>query len=449
MEGAKEGRNRGRPPGSSGLSWRAFFQQTTRPLFILSASRRIRFVNAAWEALTGQKAETVRGMVCSQRRHSTALAAALAPTPDALAGRPDRVRRPAPLGRAAARWWDIQFLPLPGPNGLYGWLGSIDVIGEVSSVIARKLPPFLADLRARHTERFAWDWLEGEDERLQLWSAQLRQAAAVNVPLWLVGPPGSGKRTVARIVHAQGPHRHSAFVAIDCLGLQPYLVESLLFAPGNIVETGHVGTLYLQSPQQLPRDLQVRLAELSQEPPAPLRWIVGAECPAADLVERGMLIPQLANALAVWQIELPPLSARWECLPRWLELWCGHPHLEGDRDVLEVLQACSWTGNVRQLRQVLEQAVLRAAGQPLRREHLPLALRLQAEHAPAVRQAEPWPPLNEVLLTVEKQMIRMALRLCQFNHAAAAERLGIPRQRLLRRMEALGLTAETLPDSQI
>jgi PAS domain-containing protein len=72
--------NAGPTGGKGKFSWRSFFQQTTRPLFVLGPTRRIRFVNAAWEALTGQKAEAVRGLVCSRRRHSPALAAALART---------------------------------------------------------------------------------------------------------------------------------------------------------------------------------------------------------------------------------------------------------------------------------------------------------------------------------------------------------------------------------
>ncbi|MCS7021846.1 MAG: sigma 54-interacting transcriptional regulator [Gemmataceae bacterium] len=429
---------RGRPAGRPGLSWRSFFQQTTRPLFVLSATRRLRYVNAAWEALTGQPAEQVRGLVCSRRRHSTALAAALAPTPEALAGRPDRVRRPAPQTRPGTVWWDVSFLPLPAPEGFYGWLGSIDVIGEKAAPVVRKLPVFLAELRARHNQQFQWDWLEGDDIQLELWLTQLRQAAGTEVPLWLIGPTGSGKETTARIVHAASSRRHGAFVAVDCMGLQPYLIESLLFAPGNVLEGGHTGTLYLKSPQVLPRDLQQRLAELCHSRSVSVRWMAGSEQPPLELVQAGQLLPELATALAVWPVPLPPLAARWSCLHRWLELW-GNP-LGVDEAALAVLQSWPWPRNLRELRQVLREASQHAAGQPLRREHLPLTLRLHAEHASAPTEVT-LPSLDTVLQTVEKQMIQLALRLCRHNQTAAAERLGILRNRLLRRMEALGLTA--------
>jgi transcriptional regulator with PAS, ATPase and Fis domain len=427
----------GQTGGKGKFSWRSFLQQTTRPLFVLGSTRRIRFVNAAWEALTGQKAEAVRGLVCSRRRHSTALAAALAPTPEALAGRPDRVRRPAPHARPGTQWWDIHFLPLPAADGLYGWLGSIDVIGEKGTATTRKLPAFVTEIRARHAEAFRWDGVEGDDPRLQVWVSQLRHAATVDAPLWLVGSAGSGKETTARIVHSHSQRRHSAFVAVDCLGLQPYLVESLLFAPGNVLEGGHTGTIYLKSPQFLPRDLQLRIVELSQNLSGTVRWMVGTDQPALELVMRGELVPELATTLAVLEIHIPPLSSRWICLAQWLQTWCGRSQL--DERVVELLQTWSWQRGLRELRQILEQAHRRAQDQPLQPEHLPLSLRLHAEHAPLAQRSVSLPPLDTILQSVERQLIRLALRQCHYNQTAAAERLGILRNRLLRRMEALGL----------
>lgn len=442
---APEGTSGGQLGDQGKFAWRAFFQQTTRPLFVLGSSRRIRFVNAAWEALTGLKAEAVRGLVCSRRRHSTALAAALAPTPEALAGRPDRVRRPAPHARPGTQWWDIHFLPLPSAEGLYGWLGTIDVIGEKGTGAVRKLPTFLAEIQARHADAFRWDGLEGDDPRLQVWVSQLRHAAMVDAPVWLVGSAGSGKETTARIIHSHSPRRMGAFVAVDCAGLQPYLVETLLFAPGNALEGGHTGTVYLKSPQFLPRDLQLRIAELVQNLAGAVRWMVGTDRPALDLVPEGQLVPELAATLAILEVHTPPLSARWPCLPHWLQSWCGRSQV--DEKIVEVLQVWPWQRGLRELRQVLELAHLRAHGQPIQREHLPLSLRLHAEHAPAAQQPISLPPLDTILQAVERQLIQLALRQCRYNQTAAAERLGIVRNRLLRRIEALGLMPPNAPKS--
>ena len=105
---------KGRPRGSGSFPWRAFFQQSTTPVFVLGKGRRLRYANPAWEKLTGTALADALGMVCSARRHSSPLAAALAPTPEAQAGKPDTTRRPAPGVRAGTQWWDIAFAPLAG-----------------------------------------------------------------------------------------------------------------------------------------------------------------------------------------------------------------------------------------------------------------------------------------------------------------------------------------------
>jgi Nif-specific regulatory protein len=236
-----------------------------------------------------------------------------------------------------------------------------------------------------------------------------------------------------------------AFVAVDCAGLQPYLVETLLFAPGNVLEGGHTGTVYLKSPHLLPRDLQLRIAELAQNLTGTVRWMVGTDRPALELTTAGQIVPELAITLAILEIHLPPLSVRWPCLAQWLQSWCGRSQV--NEEVVELLQAWPWQRGLRELRQVLEQAHLRAQDQPLQREHFPLALRLHAEHAPAAQQPIPLPSLDTILQSVERQLIQLALRQCRYNQTAAAERLGILRNRLLRRIEALGLMPPEAPKS--
>src|SRR5437867_4687928 len=104
MAESPEPNRKGRPRGSGSFAWRAFFQQSATPVFVLGKGRRLRFANAAWEKLTGVKLADALGMVCSARRHSSPLAAALAPTPEAQAGKPDRARRPAPGSRHGHHW---------------------------------------------------------------------------------------------------------------------------------------------------------------------------------------------------------------------------------------------------------------------------------------------------------------------------------------------------------
>lgn len=430
-------KGRGRPEGSASFGWRAFFQQTRTPVFVLGKGRRLRFANAAWEHLAGVKLADALGLVCSARRHSPPLAAALAPTPDAIAGRPDKARRPAPPLRTGPPWWDVTFIPLAGDDGPFGIIGFIEVVGEAVPAAARKVPASVMALRDRHAARFTFDLLSGESVVGQRFAAQARLAAHTTAPVWLVGEPGSGKETAARVIHHAGPRRERMFVAIDCGGLQPYLIESLLWGHGGLADSDRVGTVYLKEPAALPRDLQQRLVELftDEESPAP-RLVCGSIHSAAEDVKAGKLLSEFHTALSVLELQVPAVRERPEDLPRMCaRLLERHGGKTIDPAAVEVLKAQPWPGNLRELTGVLAEA---AAGDgTIRRDQLAHGLRVRAglaELAP-----EPVLTLAPALEAVEKRLIRQALAKARGNTTKAAALLGLSRGRLLRRMEALGL----------
>jgi transcriptional regulator with PAS, ATPase and Fis domain len=434
---------KGRPAGSpSSLAWRAFFQQSATPVFVLGKGRRLRFANAAWEKLKGVKLADALGMVCSSRRNSSPLAAALAPTPEAQAGKPDRARRAAPTGRGGPPWWDVTFAPLAGDGGTIGIVGFVAVVGEAERGAARKVPATVAALRDRHAAHFTLDLFAGAAPAAGRFLGQLRHAAESAAPVWLAGEPGSGKETAARVVHHAGPGRDRAFVAIDCAGLQPYLVESLLFAHGGLLG-GHAGTLYLKDPAALPRDLQQRLADhfAEHEPGAP-RLISGSARTAGADAATGKLVPDFSTALAVLELAVPPLRDRLADLPR----FAAHllPGATIDAAVFEVLAAQPWPGNLRELSGVLAEAAEAAKSAGVKVEHLPHELRVRAgieSRAARLRSLA----LDPILAAVEKRLIELALRKANNHQTDAAEMLGIFRARLWRRLEALGIPVPPQP----
>src|ERR1017187_1454250 len=113
---------------SDAFRWQTFFQHAVQPMFLLNRRRRVLFVNRAWETCTGLTLTEVRGRVC--RRRSTtaplekeeAILSTCAPPLDAVEGRTCQVRRRA---HGSANWWEIQFLPLAGAEGLLGILGTV------------------------------------------------------------------------------------------------------------------------------------------------------------------------------------------------------------------------------------------------------------------------------------------------------------------------------------
>lgn len=437
---------KGRPRGSGGFGWRAFFHHSATPVFVLGKGKRLRYANPAWEKLTGVKLKEALGMVCSRRRHSTPLAAAMAPTPEAVAGRPDRARRPAPPGRNGPPWWDVTFAPLAataneGATGkeLYGVVGFVAVVGEPVPAAQKKVPPQVFALRDRRASHFTPELLEGESHAAARLVGQARLAASLTAPLWIVGAPGSGKETVARVVHHTSGSRDRAFVGIDCVGLQPYLIESMLFGYGGLGASDRVGTVYLRDPAALPRDLQQRLADHFGGH-ASIRLVCGSARPAADGVAAAELVPAFQTALSAFELRVPPLRERLDDLPWLADAMLGRPL---DPGALAVLRAHDWPGNLRELAEVLHEAVKVADAGPVLREHLPHALRVKVGlvRAPAPKSLN----LEELLEAVEKKVIQLALRKANNHQTEAAELLGVFRAKLWRRLDALGIPIPPQP----
>jgi DNA-binding NtrC family response regulator len=404
---------------------------------VLGKGRRLRFANTAWEKLTGLKLADAVGMVCSSRRHSSPLAAALAPTPEAQAGRTDLARRPAPHGRGGPPWWDVSFIPLAGAEGPLGIAGFISVVGESQPAVLRKLPPGLGGLREQHARAFTFDLFAGDSPASTHFLGQLRHASGSMAPVWLTGERGSGKETAARVIHHNGPQRDRAFFGLACSGLQPYLIESLLFGHGGLTGSNHLGTVYLKGPAALPRDMQSRLAEYFGEAAAGTpRLICGSVRPAADEVAEGKLVPDFHTDLSVLQLRVPPLRERLAELPR----IAAHlfPLARFEPEVFEVLGVQPWPGNIREFRDVLAPAIEAAGSGPILREHMPYDMRSKAGAAPPPVVPKPL-TLDPLLEAVERRLVALAVERCQGNVSRAAELLGIQRNRLIRRMEALGL----------
>lgn len=430
---------KGRPRGSGGFAWRAFFHHSATPVFVLGKTRRLRYANPAWEKLAGVTLAEALGMVCSQRRHSTPLAAALAPTPEARAGRPDRARKPAPPGRNGPPWWDVTFVPLAGETELVGIVGFVAVVGEPVPAAARKVPAGVAALRDRHAAHFGLDLLAGESLASARLVAQARLAASVAAPVWVVGEPGSGKETAARVVHHTSALRDRAFVAVDCGGLQPYLIESMLFGHGGLSASERVGTVYLKEPAALPLDLQQRLADHFTENPG-TRLVCGSERAAQDAVAAGALVPAFQTALSAFELHVPPLRERLDDLPRIATRVLNRTL---DPAALAVLRGHPWPGNLRELIEALHEAAAASPSGPILREHLPHELRV----AEGLTKSPPPKSLNleATLEAVERRLIELALRKADNNQTRAAELLGVFRAKLWRRLDALGIPAPPQP----
>jgi transcriptional regulator with PAS, ATPase and Fis domain len=434
------------PGGIDQFRWQALFQRSHEPIFVLNRNRRILFVNCAWEKLTGLSVVEARGLVC--RRHTpmpgepldVTIRSLCCPPPEVLGGKAGRCRRLVP---ATTRWWDLDFLPLLDDAGLLCLIGKITpVVGELPAS-APPLPQQLLALQEQRRQRYGLDQLASAMPGWKRVLEQVRLAAHTSIPVLLTGEPGTGKQWLARTIHLQSARREQSFIALDC-GLPAVALDAVLFS-----DACQPATVYLRNPLRLGPEMQQRLAARLQAPAgeqAP-RFLAGSSPDPLAEVKTKRLPSELMDSFSTLVIAVPPLRERREDLPLLVErllerISCDWPRrVTGlSQEAMELLNAYSWPGNIRELLEVLRNAALRTPDDRIAVPHLSAALRLavRLDETPAPASDRPL-SLDHLLEEAERRLIRYALRQARGNRSRAAELLSIWRPRLLRRMEALGI----------
>lgn len=431
--------------------WGGFFRQATEAIFLLDRRRRLRYVNPAWERLTGFTGEDVYGLSCVQRRTAPdreaekRLALVLRPPSAVMAGQLQRVRRASPRTDTGAPWWDITFFPLMDSEGLLAIVGKVTPIGEARQAPrTEKISEPLMALRARIAQRYLPSLLESDVPAMRRVQAQVAAACGNASAVWIHGPTGSGKETVARIIHHQGSAGERAFAAVDASRLPSRVVSGMLLGQTGLTASARIGTLLIKYPEVLPNEIQreiiTRLSESDARHP---RVMVATSEPPTVLVETGQLGGDWLATLAVLEIALPPLAHRREDIPQlamgMLDRLTEAGTVSGglSAEALELLSGYEWPKNFWDLRTILADALGAADGKRLDVEHFPRWLREAGRPELAPTPTPSFLNLALVLEQVERRMITLALKQAGGNQTEAAERLGIWRARLARRIEAL------------
>jgi two-component system response regulator FlrC len=292
--------------------------------------------------------------------------------------------------------------------------------------------------------------------------------AATPTTVLLLGESGTGKELLARFLHERSG-RQGAWVAVNCAALPGELLESELFGHERGAFTGaaerragrfeqaHRGTLLLDEISELPLLLQAKLLRVLQEReidriggqrplPVDVRVIATSNRDLSEMVRRGQFRADLYYRLSVFPIVLPPLRERPEDLPALAAALLADaaatlhrtaPQL--DASALAALRAHAFPGNVRELRNVLERALVRCRGPVLGAEHLRLAPRGAAVHRIAAGSpgaGAPGPDLPLDLSELERLAIGEALRRVGGNRTHAARLLGIGLRTLRNKLRA-------------
>jgi Nif-specific regulatory protein len=329
-------------------------------------------------------------------------------------------------------------------------------LGAISAFNAQHYQGLKLENRSLRESAAGGDTIVGQSAALREALALCDRVAPTNATVLLLGETGTGKELSARRLHAHSQRSERPFVAINCAALPETLLESELFgheagaftgAVGRKLgrfELAHHGTLFLDEIGDISPSTQTKLLRVLQEREfvrvggtttltCDVRIVAATNRDLKRAMERGAFREDLYYRLNVFPIQLPPLRARRDDIRPLVEHFVQRYAREFGRaappvspEAFERLEAYGWPGNIREMRNVIERAVLLCDGGRIEPAQLPSEI----VGAPA---GEPQPSAGD-LENYEKAMIIQALESHEWNQTRAAEALGISRDNLRYRL---------------
>jgi transcriptional regulator with GAF, ATPase, and Fis domain len=377
-------------------------------------------------------------------------------------------------GDSTARWTDV-FLP------------QLELVGVVlANAVDRQTTDFaltqafneIQDLKDRllaENETLRQDIVElyseneiiGRSHVFQTTILQAEQVAHTDSTVLLLGETGTGKGLIARRIHEQSGRSHHPMITVNCAALPSTLIESELFGHDKGAFTGAInrkigrfeladsGTIFLDEIGDLPTELQAKMLRVLQDgefervgssttKTADVRVIAATNRNLDGLIEKGEFRADLYYRLSVFPIRIPPLRERRGDIP--LLVWffiselqhrLGKTFDEIYAPAMDALTSYDWPGNIRELRNIIERAMILSPGTVLK---LDSGFPGSTGHTHASSQSHK--RTGETMEEVERAHIKMVLEACDWKvHGkhGAAEYLGLKRTTLQSRMKKLGI----------
>jgi two-component system NtrC family response regulator len=293
--------------------------------------------------------------------------------------------------------------------------------------------------------------------------AVVARLAAARSPVLLQGESGTGKDTVAHLLHYEGPRRDGPFIRVHCPSIPEELLESELFGHERgaftdaqrtklgKIEMASGGSLYFDQIHDLAPHLQAKLLRVVEERSferlggtrtieVDVRFIASSSVDLQDAVASGAFREDLYHRLSVVPLTLPALRSRREDIPPLAALFLSRERERGvtraggfSPEAARALEAYPWPGNVRELRAVVERAALYASGGEIPLSALPPSI---LEHPASLWEGrERRPSLKDV----EIAYVRYVLEQVEHNQTRAASILGISRKALWEKRRRHGI----------
>ncbi|GAA4460384.1 sigma-54 dependent transcriptional regulator [Nibrella saemangeumensis] len=348
-------------------------------------------------------------------------------------------------------------------NGAFNYITKGDDNDKIIPLVSRAIEKAQLQFRIQHLEdqvsrRYSFKNIIGESEAIQQAMRLARKVAVTDTTVLLMGETGTGKEVFAQAIHGASPRRLGPFVAINCGALSKEILESELFGHRAGAFTGasrdqkglfaeaHKGTIFLDEIGEMPLDLQAKLLRVletheflrvgdTKPTRVDVRVIAATNRKLEQQTQAGTFRLDLYYRLSVFTITLPALRERPEDIPALAEQFARRDATKiGKREIrlspafLTKLKQQPWKGNTRELRNVIERAVILAEGPELLVEHLPYDM--QQDRTVGTESA-----LD--LATVEQLHIQRVMRQTGGNKTEAARLLGIGLTTLYRKLGEL------------
>jgi two-component system response regulator AtoC len=329
-------------------------------------------------------------------------------------------------------------------------------------------------LRSEVKREFSFDNIISKNEKMQKIFDLIRKVAQYKSTILIMGESGTGKELIARALHYQSDRSGKAFVPINCGAIPENLLESELFGhikgaftdairtKKGLFEEADEGTLFLDEVGELPTQLQVKLLRVLQDGEirrvgesksiqVDARIIAATAKDLAREVNEGKFREDLFYRLNVLPIHVPPLRERKEDIPLLVNHFIKkydqilNKKVEGiDPRALDLLMNYRWNGNVREVENTIERAIVLADGNRIEFEDLPVEIQNFENKAPAPVVSEEEYSIKKASKSLETNLIAKALKKTKGNHTHAARLLEISHRALLYKIREYGIQEKEL-----
>jgi two-component system NtrC family response regulator len=344
------------------------------------------------------------------------------------------------------------------------------LIGRISE--RRRLISENRTLREQLAEKFSFGGIVSVSREMEEVLNTAGRVATSKASILLRGESGTGKELLARAIHFSSPRRDRPFIAVNCAALNENLLESELFGHERGAFTGadrqrkgrfelaDTGTLFLDEIGDLPTQTQVKLLRFLQEETfervggsellsVDVRVVTATNRDLEDLIRRGVFREDLYYRLNVVTIEIPPLRDRRDDIAPTIEHFVARYAREQKKEAMTLtgeawsaLLRYNYPGNVRELENLVQRAVILARGETITLADLPPVVKGLKSEEPHAAGGPPT-DLPGAIETLEKEYIFESLRINGGNQSKAARDLGISERNLRYRLKKWGVKGGT------